>query len=163
MGLLTEPPPSISAETVYKDTEKPGSPLRLPPRRAPKVLTPKKATSPKKVLTPKKALSPKKAVSPQFKGIGTRLTPRRAPKNQRPATDVTTEAGPGLSRLTVTGHAKFVSGEDLLVLPPLPRDIFDELMTMFDGVASDSLTEPETSSDEEAKRRKFGRDTIGGE
>ena len=34
-------------------------------------------------------------------------------------------------------------------------------MTMFDGTA-DSLPEPETS-DDEAKRRKFGRDTIGGE
>ena len=160
VGLLTETP-SISAETVYKDTENPGTPHRLPPRRAPKILTPKKAISPKKVLTPKKALSPKKAVSPQFKGIGTRLPPRRAPKNQRPATDVTSEAGPGPSGLTVTGHAKFVSGEDLLVLPPIPRDTFEELMTMFDGTA-DSLTEPETS-DDEAKRRKFGRDTIGGE
>ena len=116
MALLTEPP-SISAETVYKDTENPGTPQRLPPCRA--------------------------------------------PKNQRPATDVTTEAGPGPSGLTVTGYAKLVSGEDLLVLPPLPRDVFDELMTMFDGNA-DSLTEPETS-DEEVKRRKFGRDTICGE
>ena len=103
----------------------------------------------------------KKAVSPQFKAIGTRLPPRRAPKNQRPVTDVTTEAGLGPSGLTVTGYAKLVSGEDLLVLPPLPRDVFNELMTMFDGNA-DSLTEPETS-DEEAKRRKFGRDTICGE
>ena len=154
MALLTEPP-SISAETVYKDTGNPGTPQRLPPHRAPKILTPKKAASPKKVLTPKKA------VSPQFKAIGTRLPLRRAPKNQRAATDVTTEAGPGPSGLTVTGYAKLVSGEDLLVLPPLPRDVFDELMTMFDGNA-DSLTEPETS-DEEAKRRKFGRDTICGE
>ena len=154
MALLTEPP-SISAETVYKDTENPGTPQRLPPRHAPKILTLKKAASPKKVLTPKKAMSP------QFKAIGTRLPPCHAPKNQRPATDVTTEAGPGPSGLTVTGYAKLVSGEDLLVLPPLPRDIFDKLMTMFDG-NTDSLTEPETS-DEEAKRRKFGRDTICGE
>jgi hypothetical protein len=153
VALLTEPP-SISAETVYKDTENPGTPQRLPPRRAPKILTPKKAASPKKVLTPKKA------VSPQFKAIGTRLPPCRAPKNQQPATVVTTEAGPVPSGLTVAGYTQFVSGEDLLVLPPLPRDVFEELMTMFDG--ADSLTELETS-DEEAKRRKFGRDTIGDE
>ena len=127
----------------------------MPPRRAPK-----KAASLKKALTPKKALSLKKAMSPQFKAIGTRLPPRCAPKNQRPATVVTTEAGPVPSGLTVTGYAQFISGEDLLVLPPLPRDVFEELMTMFDG--ADSLTELETS-DEEAKRRKFGRDTIGGE
>ena len=154
VGLLTETP-SISAKTVYKDTENPGTPQRLPPRRAPKILTPKKATSPKKVLTPKKA------VSPQFKAIGTRLPPHCAPKNQRPATDVTTEAGPGPSGLTVTGYAKLVSSEDLLVLPPLLRDVFDELMTMFDGNA-DSLTKLETS-DKEAKCRKFSRDTICGE
>ena len=72
---------------------------------------------------------------------------------------MTTEAGPVLSGLTVAGYAQFVSGEDLLVLPPLPRDVFEELMTMFDG--ADSLTELETSN-EEAKRCKFGWDTIGG-
>ena len=144
----------------YTDADKPGTPQRLPLRRAPKIHTPKKAASLKKALTPKKALSPKKAVSPQFKAIGTRLPPRRAPKNQRPATVVTTEAGPVPSGLTVAGYTQFVSGEDLLVLPPLPRDVFEELMTMFDG--ADSLTELETS-DEEAKHRKFGRDTIGGE
>ena len=62
--------------------------------------------------------------------------------------------------MTVTGYAKFISSKDLLVLPPLPRDVFEELMTMFDG--ADSLTKLETS-DKEAKRRKFGQDTIGGE
>ena len=148
MGPLTGPTP-------YTDADKPGTPQRLPPRRAPK-----KAASLKKALTPKKALSLKKAMSPQFRAIGTRLPPHCAPKNQRPATVVTTEAGPVPSGLTVAGYAQFISGEDLLVLPPLPRDIFEELMTMFDG--ADSLTELETS-DEEAKRRKFGRDTIGGE
>ena len=126
----------------------------MPLRCAPKIHTPKKAAS------LKKALTPKKAVSPQFKAIGTRLPLRRAPKNQWPATVVTTKAGPVPSGLTVAGYAQFVSGEDLLVLPPLPRDVFEELMTMFDG--ADSLTELETS-DEEAKRRKFGRDTIGDE
>ena len=146
--------------TPYTDADKPGTPQRLPPHRAPKIHTPKKATSLKKALTLKKALSPKKAVSPQFKAIGTRLPPRHAPKNQQPVTVVTTEAGPVLSGLTVAGYAQFVSGEDLLVLPPLLRDVFEELMTMFDG--ADSLTELETS-DEEAKRRKFSRDTIGGE
>ena len=153
MGLLTGPTP-------YTDADKPRTPQRLPPCRALKIHTPKKAASPKKALTLKKALSPKKAVSPQFKAIGTRLPPRHAPKNQWPATVVTTEAGPVPSGLTVAGYAQFVSGEDLLVLPPLPRDVFEELMMMFDG--ADSLTELETS-DEEAKRRKFSRDTIGGE
>ena len=146
--------------TPYTDADKPRTPQRLPPCHAPKIHTPKKAASPKKALTLKKALSPKKAVSPQFKAIGTRLPPRHAPKNQWPATVVTTEAGPVPSGLTVAGYAQFISGEDLLVLPPLPRDVFEELMMMFDG--ADSLTELETS-DEEAKRRKFSRDTIGGE
>ena len=84
VGLLTETP-SISAKTVYKDTENPGTLHSLPPRHAPKILT------------LKKALSPKKATSPQFKGIGTRLPPCCAPKNQWPVTDVTSEAGPGPS------------------------------------------------------------------
>ena len=144
----------------YTDADKPRTPQRLPPCRAPKIHTPKKAASLKKALTLKKALSPKKAVSPQFKAIGTRLPPRHAPNTQWPATVVTTEAGPVSSGLTVARYAQFVSGEDLLVLPPLPRDVFEELMMMFDG--ADSLTELETS-DEEAKRRKFSRDTIGGE
>ena len=146
--------------TPYTDTDKPGTPQRLPPHHAPKIHTPKKAASTKKALTLKKALSSKKAVSPQFKAIGTRLPPCHAPKNQLPVTVVTTEAGPVPSGLTVTGYAQFVSGEDLLVLPPLPRDVFEKLMMMFDG--ADSLTELETSN-KEAKRCKFGWDMIGGE
>ena len=160
VGLLMETL-SISAETVYKDTENPGTLHRLPLHDAPKILTLKKAVSPKKVLTLKKALSLKKAVSPQFKGIGTRLLLCHAPKNQWLATDVTSEAGLGPSGLTITGYTKFISGEDLLVLPPILRDTFKELMTMFDGTAN-SLTILETS-DEEAKHCKFSWDTIGGE
>ena len=138
MDQLTEPPPSISAQTVCKDAEEPGSPLRLPPRRALKVLTPKKARSPRKSVSPWK-----------FSG---RLPPRRAP---RPATTANIEAGP--SRVVITGSPKLVSGNDLLALPPIPIDIYHELTSMFGGV--DSSNE-QGMSDEEATRRKFGQDTL---
>jgi hypothetical protein len=46
--------------------------------------------------------------------------------------------------------------EDLLVLPPIPRDTYEELTTLFDDCDS-PLEDPDTS-DEELKRRKFGWD-----
>jgi hypothetical protein len=138
---LTEPPPSTSAKNVCKDAEEPGSPLRLPPRRAPKNLTPKKARSPRKSVSPWKP--------------GSRLPPRRAP---RPATTANTEAGP--SRVVITGSPKLVSGNALLALPPIPVDIFDELTSMFGGVDSSIWRDEPGMSDEEATRRKFGRDNI---
>jgi hypothetical protein len=39
------------------------------------------------------------------------------------------EAGP--SRLMVTGSPQVVAGQDLLVLPPMPREVFNELTSMF--------------------------------
>jgi hypothetical protein len=64
------------------------------------------------------------------------------------------EAGP--SRIVVTGTPQVVAGLDLLVLPPIPREVFDELTSMIDNPDS-SCTEPETS-DKEAKAHKFGWD-----
>jgi hypothetical protein len=65
------------------------------------------------------------------------------------------EAGPSLSCVAITGTPQVVTGnEELLVLPPMPREIFDELTTMFDHPDS-SLTDPDTS-DKESKQRKFG-------
>ncbi|KAH8976903.1 hypothetical protein EDB86DRAFT_2838796 [Lactarius hatsudake] len=70
----------------------------------------------------------------------------KVPKKQAKA-----EAGP--SRLVVTGYPQQVSGgQDLLVLPPIPRDIYDELTSSHNGLNS-SLTEPETSKDEQERRR----------
>ena len=136
MDQLTEPPPSI-----IKDVEKPGSPRRLPPRRAPKVLTPKKDRSPRKSVSPWKP--------------GSRLPPRRAP---RPTTTANTEAGP--SRVVITGSPKLVSGNDLLALTPIPIDIYQELTSMFGGVDSSNWRDEPGMSDEEATRHKFGRDTL---
>ena len=83
-----------------------------------------------------------------------KLPPRRAPQNQTAATaGVNAEAGP--SRSVIAGIPLVVAGnEDLLVLPPIPREIFEELTSLFDDDDS-SIRNPETS-DEESKRRKFG-------
>jgi hypothetical protein len=69
---------------------------------------------------------------------------------------VAANAVAGPSRLVVTGSPQVIAGQDLLVLPPMPREVFDELTSMFDDVNS-SRTEPETS-DAGAKRRKCGWD-----
>ena len=83
-----------------------------------------------------------------------KLPPRRAPQNQTAVTaEVNAEAGP--SRVVVAGIPLVVAGnEDLLVLPPIPREIFKELTSLFDDGDS-SIRDPETS-DEESKRRKLG-------
>jgi hypothetical protein len=47
-----------------------------------------------------------------------------------------------------------VSGEDLLVLPPVPREILEELTTLFHDEHTGSTTEPETTDDELEKRRE---------
>jgi hypothetical protein len=52
----------------------------------------------------------------------------------------------------VTRTPQVVTGSDLLVLPPIPREVFNELTSMFDNPDS-SLMEPEMS-DEEAKAHK---------
>ena len=129
----------------------------LPPRQTPKRAL---STSPRKGLR----LPPRRA--PQNQAATTagvnaeagpsevrKLPPRRVPQNQKAATTgVNAEAGP--SNSVITGIPLVVTGnEDLLVLPPIPRDIYEELTTLFDDCDS-PLEGPETS-DEESKRRKF--------
>ena len=138
---LTELPLSTSAKNVCKDAEEPRSPLRLPPRRAPKVLTPKKARSPRKSVSPWK--------------FGSRLPPRCAPC---PTTIANTKAG--LSHVVITGSPKLISGNTLLALPPIPVDIFDELTSMFGGVDSSNERDEPGMSDKGATCCKFGRDNL---
>ena len=133
---LTEPPPSISAQNVCKDAEEPGSPLRLPPRHVPKVLTLKKAHSPRKSISPWK-----------FSG---RLPLQHAP---HPTTTANTEAGP--SHVVITSTPKLVSGNDLLALPPIPIDIYHELTSMFSSIKNE-----QGMSNEEATHHKFGREVV---
>jgi hypothetical protein len=105
----------------------------------------------------------------------------RAQKGRKTAQASNTEAGPSrdqkggktphapiakasLPPLKVAGKARVVSGnEDLLVLPPIPRDIFKELTSLFADVDSQtgSTTEPETSEDEIERRKKVKRDMEG--
>ncbi|KAF8261670.1 hypothetical protein EI94DRAFT_1809928 [Lactarius quietus] len=65
----------------------------------------------------------------------------------------------GLSTIKVSAVPQYIpdSQEELLVLPPMPRSLFEELTT-FPGDPDNSLTEPETSEDEahaHAKARPF--------
>ncbi|KAH9003252.1 hypothetical protein EDB83DRAFT_2533501 [Lactarius deliciosus] len=77
--------------------------------------------------------------------------PRCKQTGKVPEKQAKAEAGP--SRLVVTGYPQQVfGGQDLLVLPPIPRDIYDELTSSHNGLNS-SLTEPETSEDEQERRR----------
>ena len=78
----------------------------LPPRRAPKL---------------DMNTTQKGAIVPAFSG---KLPLHRAPQAAR------AEVGP--SRLVLSGCPQQVTGEELLVLPPIPRDIFEELTTLFD-------------------------------
>jgi hypothetical protein len=101
--------------------------------------------------------SPKKVlgmpVSPRVKRR--RLPPQCAPQNL--ARLANTEAGP--SHLIVSGSPHVVATKhDLLVLPPIPREVFEELTTMFSGPDS-TLVEPGTSN-EEAKARNIGWDVV---
>ncbi|KAH9018101.1 hypothetical protein EDB85DRAFT_2154729 [Lactarius pseudohatsudake] len=78
--------------------------------------------------------------------------PRCKQTGKVPEKQAKAEAGP--SRLVVTGLPQQVSGgQDLLVLPPIPRDIYDELTSSHNSLNS-SLTEPETSEDEQERRQK---------
>ena len=62
------------------------------------------------------------------------------------------KAGP--STVKITGVPQYVpdSQEELLVLPPMPRSLFEEL-TMFSDISDSSVTKPETSEDEACARR----------
>jgi hypothetical protein len=109
-------------------------PCRLPPRHAPWNLKPANTEA---------GLSP--LVLPD------RLPPWRAPQNMQPAN---TEAGP--SCLVVTGSPHVVAEtRDLLVLPPMPREVFEELTSMFDDPNS-ILREPGSSE----KACKYGWDLV---
>ncbi|KAI9435703.1 hypothetical protein H4582DRAFT_2079310 [Lactarius indigo] len=73
-----------------------------------------------------------------------------------PAKQAKVEGGP--SHLQVTGHPQQVAGgDDLLVLPPILKDIYDELISSYEFIVSSyndliSLAmEPETSEDEQEK------------
>ena len=63
-------------------------------------------------------------------------------------------AEPGPSRTTIKGRPVQPSSHDLLVLPPMPMEMYTELTFSCDELDSrDSATEPETDTDE-AERRK---------
>lgn len=74
---------------------------------------------------------------------------------ERPSKPPTAKADPstapkvGASTVKITGVPQYIpdSQEELLVLPPMPRSLFQELTTFPDDFDS-SLTEPETSEDE---------------
>ena len=60
------------------------------------------------------------------------------------------------SRMTIMGKPRQLdtSVQEMLVLPPMPVDIFHELTSMFNGLDStDSATEPETDMDEAETRK----------
>src|SRR6266702_1897770 len=61
------------------------------------------------------------------------------------------ETGP--STIKATGVPQFVpdSQEELLVLPPMPKSLFEELTT-FHGDLDSSVTEPKSSEDEARAR-----------
>ncbi|KAN0128006.1 hypothetical protein V8E53_014183 [Lactarius tabidus] len=145
VGQLTEPLPSTSIKGLCKEKEKPAThcavdklPLQCSLERGP---------------TPSPWFTP----SPQFKDSThpCRLPLLHAPENLlKRANAAKAVAGP--SCLVVTGSPQVIAGQDLLVLPPMPREVFNELTSMFDNVDS-SCTELETS-DAGAKRHKCGWD-----
>ncbi|KAH8976372.1 hypothetical protein EDB86DRAFT_3097135 [Lactarius hatsudake] len=76
-----------------------------------------------------------------------------------PVKQAKVEVGP--SHVQVTGYLQQVSGgDDLLVLPPIPRDIYDELISSYDLLTlsyndvNSLATEPETSEDEQERHRR---------
>lgn len=85
----------------------------------------------------------------------------RPAKRPIESVDGRTDQGPtkearieGSSRLKVTAaHPHAVRGGDMLVLPPMPRDLFEEL-TSEDSPVRGSTTEPETSEEEINKRKQ---------
>ncbi|KAF8264673.1 hypothetical protein EI94DRAFT_1805486 [Lactarius quietus] len=63
------------------------------------------------------------------------------------------QAGPSTIKVSAVPQYVPDSQEELLVLPPMPRSLFEEL-TMFPGDPDNSLTEPKTSEDEARARGK---------
>ncbi len=95
---------------------------------------------------------PVKSAAPPL-GSGTKRSRDAAsdhPEN-KPLKHPRMEAGP--STIKATGVPQFVpdSQEELLVLPPMPKSLFEELTT-FHGDLDSSVTEPESSEDEARAR-----------
>ncbi len=87
-----------------------------------------------------KLISPKKR---QHEGNGDEKTPKRLKIGE-----------PGPSRTTMTAQPRLPSTCELLVLPPMPMDMYNELTFSVDGLDSnDSATEPETDTDEVERRK----------
>ncbi|KAH9177191.1 hypothetical protein EDB89DRAFT_2064809 [Lactarius sanguifluus] len=92
---------------------------------------------------------PKK--SPARRGVVGTKRPREASRNTTPAKRAR-QPSAGPSSIKLKGKPQYVpENEVLLVLPPMPRSLYNELT--FDDLDS-SLTEPESSEDERAKRLK---------
>ena len=106
MHLLKEPASSMSSEDNTQSSKVPTSSGRLPPRRAPKLDAGGTQNGQDKPAA--------------FSG---KLPPRRAPK--------AVGAEGRSSRLMVTGYPQQVTGEDLLVLPLIPKYMFELLTTLF--------------------------------
>ena len=58
-----------------------------------------------------------------------------------------------LANIQLSPHYMPDSQDELLVLPPMPKSIYDELMTLFDDLDSDLLA-PESPSDDERRGAK---------
>ena len=164
-GTSTGHAPDTGDNVERKDREKPETPRAksvLPPRQTPKrVLDISPSKSPKKGrrLPPRRVPPNQAATTAEVNAEAgpskvLKLPPRRVPQNQTAATTgVNAEAGP--SRSVIAGIPLVVTeNEDLLVLPPILRDIFEELTSLFDDC--DSPFEGPETSDEESKRHKFG-------
>ena len=66
--------------------------------------------------------------------------------------------------LKLIGDTRVVpANKEMLILPLIPREIFEELTTLFNDVDSHtgSTTEPETDKDEIERRKKVKRDMEG--
>ena len=97
--------------------------------------------------------------------------PAQAPKaeagpsrNQKGKTPQAPTAKVSHPLLKLFGDARVVpANKEMLILPPIPREIFEELTTLFDDVDSHtgSTTELETDEDEIERRKKVKRDMEG--
>jgi len=73
-----------------------------------------------------------------------------------PSKRARTDFGAGSSTIKVIGKPRYVPiNEPLLVLPPIPKSLYDELISIDDNLDSHtgSTTEPESSEDERDIRK----------
>ena len=87
--------------------------------------------------------------------------PSRGQKGKAPQAPIAKVSRP---LLKLFGDARVVpANKEMLILPPIPREIFEELTTLFDDVDSHtgSTTEPETDEDEIERCKKVKRDMEG--